>query len=38
VKIFKDYAVCDEVTRRVKSYGLPINEDGNGNIIFSGAN
>jgi nicotinamide riboside kinase len=27
-KIFKDYAVCDEVTRRVKSYGLPINEEG----------
>ena len=28
-KLFKDYAICDEVTRRVKSYGLPINEDGN---------
>lgn len=27
-KFFKDYAICDEVTRRVKSYGLPINEDG----------
>jgi len=27
-KIFKDYIVCDEVTRRVKGYGLPINEDG----------
>ena len=25
---FKDFAICDEVTRRVKSYGLPINEDG----------
>lgn len=28
-KIFRDYVICDEVTRRVKSYGLPINEDGN---------
>lgn len=28
-KFFKDYTVCDEVTRRVMSYGLPINEDGN---------
>lgn len=27
-KMFKDFVVCDEVTRRVKSYGLPINEDG----------
>jgi len=27
-KKFKDYTVCDEVTRRVKSYGLPINEGG----------
>jgi len=27
-KLFKDYAICDEVTRRVKSYGLPINEGG----------
>jgi len=27
-KLFKNYVVCDEVTRRVKSYGLPINEDG----------
>lgn len=27
-KFFKDYAICDEVTRRVKSYGLPINEGG----------
>ncbi len=27
-KLFADYAICDEVTRRVKSYGLPINEDG----------
>lgn len=25
---FKEYFVGDEVTRRVKSYGLPINEDG----------
>lgn len=30
-KIFKDYTVCNEVTRRVKSYGLPINEDGTDN-------
>lgn len=29
-KFFKDYAICDEVTRRVRSYGLPINEDGTG--------
>lgn len=27
-KLFQDYAICDEVTRRVKSYGLPINEEG----------
>jgi nicotinamide riboside kinase len=27
-KLFKDYVICDEVTRRVKSYGLPINEEG----------
>lgn len=27
-KFFKTYAICDEVTRRVKSYGLPINEGG----------
>lgn len=27
--IFKHYTICNEVTRRVKSYGLPINEDGN---------
>lgn len=27
-KFFKEYTICDEVTRRVKSYGLPINEDG----------
>jgi len=27
-KLFKDYVICDEVTRRVMSYGLPINEDG----------
>ncbi len=30
-KLFKDYVICDEVTRRVKSYGLPINEEGNDN-------
>ena len=30
-KIFKDYVICDEVTRRVKGYGLPINEDGTDN-------
>jgi GTPase SAR1 family protein len=27
-KHFTNYKICDEVTRRVKSYGLPINEDG----------
>ena len=27
--VFKDYSVCNEVTRRVQSYGLPINEGGN---------
>ena len=27
-KLFKGYVICDEVTRRVKIYGLPINEDG----------
>jgi len=27
--IFQKYTICDEVTRRVKGYGLPINEDGN---------
>ena len=27
-KLFTNYKICDEVTRRVKSYGLPINEDG----------
>lgn len=27
-KLFEKYAICDEVTRRVKSYGLPINENG----------
>ena len=27
-KLFKDYVICDEVTRRVKSYGLSINEEG----------
>lgn len=26
---FNEYAICDEVTRRVASYGLPINENGN---------
>lgn len=26
---FKRWRVCDEVTRRVSSYGLPINENGN---------
>jgi len=30
-KIFQNYTICDEVTRRVKSYGLPINEDGTDN-------
>lgn len=25
---FEDFIFCDEVTRRVKSYGLPINESG----------
>lgn len=29
--LFKDYTICDEVTRRVKSYGLPINEQGTDN-------
>lgn len=28
-KLFKDMRVCNEVTRRVMSYGLPINEQGN---------
>ena len=27
-KIFKDYHIANEVTRRVQSYGLPINEKG----------
>lgn len=27
---FKNYTICDEVTRTVKSYGLPINESGTG--------
>ena len=27
-KIFQDMKVCNEVTRRVMSYGLPINEQG----------
>lgn len=27
-KLFHNYTICDEVTRRVKGYGLPINEDG----------
>jgi len=26
---FKTYDICNEVTRKVASYGLPINEDGN---------
>jgi len=30
-KTLQDYVICDEVTRRVKGYGLPINEDGNDN-------
>ncbi len=30
-KLFETYIICDEVTRRVKSYGLPINESGNDN-------
>ena len=28
-KMFRDMRVCNEVTRRVMSYGLPINEQGN---------
>lgn len=28
-KMFQDMRVCNEVTRRVMSYGLPINEQGN---------
>lgn len=28
-QIFSSYAICNEVTRRVKEYGLPINEKGN---------
>lgn len=28
-RFFTNFVVCDEVTRRVMSYGLPINEDGN---------
>lgn len=27
--VFKDYKICVEVTRRVKSYGFAINESGN---------
>lgn len=27
--LLKDYIICNEVTRKVKSYGLPINEQGN---------
>jgi GTPase SAR1 family protein len=27
-EVFEDFIFCDEVTRRVKSYGLPINENG----------
>ena len=26
--LFKDFQICDEVTRRVKSYGVDINESG----------
>lgn len=26
---FKDFSVCNEVTRKVASYGIPINEQGN---------
>lgn len=28
-KIFENFTICDEVTRRVKKYGLFINENGN---------
>lgn len=28
-ELFKDYAVCDEVTRQVLALGVPINEKGN---------
>lgn len=28
-KTLASFTVCDEVTRRVKSYGIPINEEGN---------
>lgn len=28
-KFFKEYVICDEVTRRVRAYGIPINESGN---------
>lgn len=27
-KIFNTFVVCDEITRRIKSYGVGINEDG----------
>lgn len=27
--VFKSFTICDEVTRRVMGYGLPINEEGN---------
>jgi len=30
-KLFSDFKVCNEVTRRVNSYGLPINENGSDN-------
>jgi predicted ATPase len=31
-KLFKEhFTICDEVTRRVKGYGLPINEEGTDN-------
>lgn len=26
--IFKEYSICNEVTRKVRDYGLPINEEG----------
>ncbi len=28
-EVFKGYSICNEVTRKVMSYGLPINENGN---------
>jgi predicted ATPase len=29
--LFKDYKICNEVTREIKKIGLPINEEGNDN-------